>query len=155
MSQVAFIGDDINDRGALASVGLSCAPADAAEALETGPSIEKSVAPLRSFVAEPMRFGRLFLAGDAAHIVPPTGAKGLNLAGADVALLAPALTALLEGEDNLRTASTEARRRAVETRDRWPRTTRRPLRYSTLADGQYRHPGPNGWCAVGGWYAAR
>jgi p-hydroxybenzoate 3-monooxygenase len=48
--------------------------------LVTGPSIEKSIAPLRSFVAEPMRFGRLFLAGDAAHIVPPTGAKGLNLA---------------------------------------------------------------------------
>jgi p-hydroxybenzoate 3-monooxygenase len=54
----------------------------AAEALVTGPSIEKSIAPLRSFVAEPMRFGRLFLAGDAAHIVPPTGAKGLNLAAA-------------------------------------------------------------------------
>ena len=54
----------------------------------TGPSIEKSIAPLRSFVTEPMRFGRLFLAGDAAHIVPPTGAKGLNLAASDVALLA-------------------------------------------------------------------
>ena len=63
----------------------------AAEALVTGPSIEKSIAPLRSFVAEPMRFGRLFLAGDAAHIVPPTGAKGLNLAAADVGLLARAL----------------------------------------------------------------
>ena len=50
----------------------------------TGPSLEKSIAPLRSFVAEPMRFGRLFLAGDAAHIVPPTGAKGLNLAASDV-----------------------------------------------------------------------
>ncbi len=61
-----------------------------AEALRTGPSIEKSVAPLRSFVAEPLRFGRLFLAGDAAHIVPPTGAKGLNLALADIALLAGA-----------------------------------------------------------------
>jgi p-hydroxybenzoate 3-monooxygenase len=57
----------------------------------TGPSIEKSIAPLRSFVAEPMRFGRLFLAGDAAHIVPPTGAKGLNLAAADVGYLAEAL----------------------------------------------------------------
>jgi p-hydroxybenzoate 3-monooxygenase len=55
-------------------------PEAAAEQLITGPSIEKSIAPLRSFVAEPMRFGRLFLAGDAAHIVPPTGAKGLNLA---------------------------------------------------------------------------
>jgi len=59
-----------------------------AEAMQTGPSIEKSVAPLRSFVAEPLRFGRLFLAGDAAHIVPPTGAKGLNLAASDVRYLA-------------------------------------------------------------------
>jgi p-hydroxybenzoate 3-monooxygenase len=59
--------------------------------LVTGPSIEKSIAPLRSFVAEPMRFGRLFLAGDAAHIVPPTGAKGLNLAASDVRYLAQAL----------------------------------------------------------------
>jgi p-hydroxybenzoate 3-monooxygenase len=59
--------------------------------LETGPSIEKSIAPLRSFVAEPMRFGNLFLAGDAAHIVPPTGAKGLNLAASDVAYLSRAL----------------------------------------------------------------
>ena len=66
-------------------------PTDAADALQTGPSIEKSVAPLRSFVVEPLRFGRLFLAGDAAHIVPPTGAKGLNLAMADVARLAAAL----------------------------------------------------------------
>jgi len=62
-----------------------------AEALRTGPSIEKSIAPLRSFVAEPLRFGRLFLAGDAAHIVPPTGAKGLNLALSDVAALADAM----------------------------------------------------------------
>jgi p-hydroxybenzoate 3-monooxygenase len=66
-------------------------PPEVAEALVTGPSIEKSIAPLRSFVAEPLRFGRLFLAGDAAHIVPPTGAKGLNLAIADVARLAGAL----------------------------------------------------------------
>jgi p-hydroxybenzoate 3-monooxygenase len=57
---------------------------EARKALVTGPSIEKSIAPLRSFVCEPMRFGRLFLAGDAAHIVPPTGAKGLNLAASDV-----------------------------------------------------------------------
>jgi p-hydroxybenzoate 3-monooxygenase len=64
---------------------------EAAEALVTGPSIEKSIAPLRSFVAEPMRFGRLFLAGDAAHIVPPTGAKGLNLAASDVRYLSRAL----------------------------------------------------------------
>ncbi|MGO4670814.1 4-hydroxybenzoate 3-monooxygenase [Bosea sp. 2YAB26] len=62
-----------------------------AEALVTGPSFEKSIAPLRSFVAEPMRFGRLFLAGDAAHIVPPTGAKGLNLAASDVHYLSQAL----------------------------------------------------------------
>ncbi len=60
-------------------------------ALVTGPSIEKSIAPLRSFVTEPMRFGRMFLAGDAAHIVPPTGAKGLNLAATDVKYLFDAL----------------------------------------------------------------
>lgn len=59
--------------------------------LVTGPSIEKSIAPLRSFVTEPMRFGKLFLAGDAAHIVPPTGAKGLNLAASDIAYLSEAL----------------------------------------------------------------
>ncbi len=63
----------------------------AASNLLSGPAIEKSIAPLRSFVAEPMRFGRLFLAGDAAHIVPPTGAKGLNLAASDVAYLSRAL----------------------------------------------------------------
>jgi p-hydroxybenzoate 3-monooxygenase len=62
----------------------------AADELVTGPSIEKSIAPLRSFVAEPMRFGRMFLAGDAAHIVPPTGAKGLNLAASDAHYLAQA-----------------------------------------------------------------
>jgi p-hydroxybenzoate 3-monooxygenase len=61
-----------------------------AEQIVTGPTIEKSIAPLRSFVAEPMRFGRLFLAGDAAHIVPPTGAKGLNLAASDVKYLSAA-----------------------------------------------------------------
>ena len=59
-------------------------PADQAAKLVTGPSIEKSIAPLRSFVTEPMRWGRLFLCGDAAHIVPPTGAKGLNTAASDV-----------------------------------------------------------------------
>ena len=63
---------------------------EAAQRLQIGPSIEKSIAPLRSFVAEPLRFGRLFLAGDAAHIVPPTGAKGLNLAISDVAMLGAA-----------------------------------------------------------------
>jgi len=62
----------------------------AADTIVTGPSIEKSIAPLRSFVAEPKRFGRLFLAGDAAHIVPPTGAKGLNLAASDVRYLSRA-----------------------------------------------------------------
>jgi p-hydroxybenzoate 3-monooxygenase len=63
----------------------------AADELVTGPSIEKSIAPLRSFVAEPMRFGRMLLAGDASHIVPPTGAKGLNLAASDVHYLSQAL----------------------------------------------------------------
>jgi p-hydroxybenzoate 3-monooxygenase len=62
-------------------------PARIADAVITAPSIEKSIAPLRSFVVEPMRFGKLFLVGDAAHIVPPTGAKGLNLAAADVRVL--------------------------------------------------------------------
>ena len=64
---------------------------EARDHLVTGPSLEKSIAPLRSFVAEPMRFGSLFLAGDAAHIVPPTGAKGLNLAAGDVGYLSRAL----------------------------------------------------------------
>jgi p-hydroxybenzoate 3-monooxygenase len=64
---------------------------EARERLVRGPALEKSIAPLRSFVAEPMRFGRLFLAGDAAHIVPPTGAKGLNLAASDVKYLANGL----------------------------------------------------------------
>ena len=68
-------------------------PPDVAESVTTGPSIEKSIAPLRSYVAEPMQFGSLFLAGDAAHIVPPTGAKGLNLAAADVRFLSEALIA--------------------------------------------------------------
>ena len=67
-------------------------PQDVAEEMITGPSFEKSIAPLRSFVAEPMRFGKLFLVGDAAHIVPPTGAKGLNLAVSDVHYLSEALT---------------------------------------------------------------
>ncbi len=66
-------------------------PGEAAARLVAGPSIEKSIAPLRSFVAEPLRFGRLFLAGDAGHIVPPTGAKGLNLAASDVHYLSEAL----------------------------------------------------------------
>jgi p-hydroxybenzoate 3-monooxygenase len=72
-------------------------PVDTARHLVTEPSIEKSIAPLRSFVTEPMRLGRLFLAGDAAHIVPPTGAKGLNLAASDVGLLAQALAEFYGG----------------------------------------------------------
>jgi p-hydroxybenzoate 3-monooxygenase len=72
-------------------------PEDTAAKLVTGPSIEKSIAPLRSFVSEPMRFGRLFLAGDAAHIVPPTGAKGLNLAASDVGILYAALAEYYRG----------------------------------------------------------
>jgi p-hydroxybenzoate 3-monooxygenase len=67
--------------------------------LREGPIREKSITPMRSFVSAPMRYGRLFLAGDAAHIVPPTGAKGLNLAMADVVRLAGALTALLRGDE--------------------------------------------------------
>jgi p-hydroxybenzoate 3-monooxygenase len=67
--------------------------------LKQGPVLDKSITPMRSFVSAPMRYGRLFLAGDAAHIVPPTGAKGLNLALADVAVLAPALDALLHGDE--------------------------------------------------------
>ncbi len=67
-------------------------PAELAARIKTGPSIEKSIAPLRSFVAEPMQYGRMYLAGDAAHIVPPTGAKGLNLAVSDVYYLSRAFT---------------------------------------------------------------
>ena len=75
----------------------SCLPSETARALVTGPSIEKSIAPLRSFVSEPLRWGRLFLVGDASHIVPPTGAKGLNLAVSDVHYLYPALVDALAG----------------------------------------------------------
>jgi p-hydroxybenzoate 3-monooxygenase len=73
-------------------------PEEWAEALVTGPSIEKSIAPLRSFVTEPMRWGRLFLVGDAAHIVPPTGAKGLNTAASDVHYLHDALVRHYAGD---------------------------------------------------------
>lgn len=66
-------------------------PASIADKLDTGPSIQKNMAPLRAFISEPMRYGRLFLAGDAAHIVPPTGAKGLNLAASDVFYLSNAV----------------------------------------------------------------
>ena len=74
-------------------------PHDAADSIVTGESIEKSIAPLRSFVAEPMRWGRLFLCGDAAHIVPPTGAKGLNLAASDVFYLWQALRQYYQDHD--------------------------------------------------------
>ncbi len=81
---------------------LHRAPKDLAEQVVTGPSIEKSLAPLRSRVVEPMRWGNLFLAGDAAHLVPPTGAKGLNLAISDVRLLSRALLAhYQDGTDEL------------------------------------------------------
>ncbi len=83
--------DDWSDEAFWQELRLRLDP-EARENLVCGPSIEKSIAPLRSFVAEPMRFGRMFLAGDAAHIVPPTGAKGLNLAVTDVKFLASALT---------------------------------------------------------------
>lgn len=76
-------------------------PAEVAQKLITGPSIEKSIAPLRSFVCEPMQYGALFLVGDAAHIVPPTGAKGLNLAASDVATLYKILCRVyLEGDNS-------------------------------------------------------
>jgi len=75
-------------------------PQDVAAKLETGPSIEKSIAPLRSFVAEPMRYGNLFLAGDAAHIVPPTGARGLNSAASDIYYLYHAMVAHYQNGDD-------------------------------------------------------
>jgi p-hydroxybenzoate 3-monooxygenase len=75
--------------------------------LRPGPVLDKSITPMRSFVSAPMRYGRLFLAGDAAHIVPPTGAKGLNLALADVAYLAPALDGLLHGRPDKAEAYSE------------------------------------------------
>jgi p-hydroxybenzoate 3-monooxygenase len=81
--------------------------------LNPGPITDRSVLPMRSFVATPMRHGRLFLAGDAAHIVPPTGAKGLNLAVADVALLAPALVGLLSGRSGLADAYSDTALRRV------------------------------------------
>jgi len=81
--------------------------------LETGTITEKSVLPMRSFVSTPMRHGNLYLAGDAAHIVPPTGAKGLNLAVADVALLARALTSSFRGDDTLASEYSETALRRV------------------------------------------
>ena len=98
----------------------------AARDMMTGPSIEKSIAPLRSFVAEPMRYGRLFLAGDAAHIVPPTGAKGLNLAMSDVRFLSRALIAHYQQNRNdlIETYSATCLRRVWKaTRFSWWMTT--------------------------------
>lgn len=77
----------------------ACLPTEITDKMETGPSIEKSIAALRSFVSEPLRWGRLFLVGDAAHIVPPTGAKGLNLAVSDVFYLQDALISALKKDD--------------------------------------------------------
>lgn len=89
-------------------------PASLADQIATGPSIEKSIAPLRSFVAEPMRYGRLFLAGDAAHIVPPTGAKGLNLAVSDVFYLHRAFEAhFKQGNDRYLDSYSETALRRV------------------------------------------
>ncbi|MDF0603130.1 4-hydroxybenzoate 3-monooxygenase [Psychromarinibacter sp. C21-152] len=101
-------------------------PEEMADRLVTGPSVEKSIAPLRSYVAEPMRWGRLFLVGDAAHIVPPTGAKGLNLAVSDVYYLYHALVGhYLEGDDSgLETYAEQAARRVWgATRFSWWFTT--------------------------------
>ncbi len=83
-------------------------PPEFAAKLQTGPSIEKSIAPLRSFVCEPMQYGRLFLCGDAAHIVPPTGAKGLNTAASDVHYLYQALKAKYRDSDDTKLAAYSA-----------------------------------------------
>ncbi|NVK45402.1 MAG: 4-hydroxybenzoate 3-monooxygenase [Rhodobacteraceae bacterium] len=87
-------------------------PSEAARRLVTGPSIEKSIAPLRSFVSEPLRWGNLFLVGDSAHIVPPTGAKGLNLAASDVYYLYTALIDAVTGDS--KTGVDEYSARALE-----------------------------------------
>ena len=100
-------------------------PHDVADRMITGPSIEKSIAPLRSFVAEPMQWGRLFLVGDAAHIVPPTGAKGLNLAFSDVYYLYNALVQHYQGDDEgIQTYSQNALARVWKSeRFSWTMTT--------------------------------
>lgn len=111
---------------------------DVAAKMATGPSLEKSIAPLRSFVAEPMRFGRLLLAGDAAHIVPPTGAKGLNLAASDVFYLFEALDAWYRQRDAaaLDAYSDRALRRVWQsTRFSWWMTT---LLHRFPDDGPFR-----------------
>ena len=95
------VDDDIADWGddRFWEVLKSRLPTEVAESLVTGSSIEKSIAPLRSFVSEPMSWNRLFLAGDAAHIVPPTGAKGLNLAASDVYYLSRAFINFFKRDD--------------------------------------------------------
>ena len=101
-------------------------PEEISASLVTGPSIEKSIAPLRSFVSEPLSYGRLFLAGDAGHIVPPTGAKGLNLAASDVHYLSDALISYYRtnDEDLLRRYSETALKRVWKaTRFSWWMTT--------------------------------
>lgn len=100
-------------------------PENVADTMVTGPSIEKSIAPLRSFVAEPMQWGRLFLVGDAAHIVPPTGAKGLNLAFSDVYYLYNALVLHYQGDDEgVQTYSQKALDRVWKSeRFSWSMTT--------------------------------
>ena len=95
-------------------------PEDVAARLVTGPSIEKSIAPLRSFVTEPMTYGRLFLVGDAAHIVPPTGAKGLNLAASDVSTLYRILTKVFkEGRADLTAKYSEIALRRIWKAERF------------------------------------
>ncbi len=95
-------------------------PEDVAARLVTGPSIEKSIAPLRSFVTEPMTYGRLFLVGDAAHIVPPTGAKGLNLAASDVSTLYRILTKVFkEGRTDLTAKYSEIALRRIWKAERF------------------------------------
>ncbi|MDA0318126.1 MAG: 4-hydroxybenzoate 3-monooxygenase [Proteobacteria bacterium] len=101
-------------------------PEQAADTLITGPSIEKSIAPLRSFICEPMQWGKLFLVGDAAHIVPPTGAKGLNLAVSDVHYLTEALVSFYEDNNkgSVQTYSTKALERVWKaSRFSWWMTT--------------------------------
>ena len=101
-------------------------PEETADILVTGPSIEKSITPLRNFICEPMRWGNLFLVGDAAHIVPPTGAKGLNLAVSDVHYLSKALISFYKGEgkDMINSYSAKALERVWKTsRFSWWMTT--------------------------------
>lgn len=112
-------------------------PGEVSARLVTGPSIEKSIAPLRSFVAEPLRHGRLFLAGDAAHIVPPTGAKGLNLAASDIYFLSKALIAYYKQDDEsgLETYSAKALARVWKAeRFSWSMTK---LLHNFPAEGEF------------------